>query len=180
MVYEKSELGLSEFNSSKRSLGVRERQVLVLVNGARNLDDLEKFFKREQLEETIQKLKVEGFIYEVSGSGTAKTSNISLTTLSFFNPETAANPINPAKIAAVKQILIDAADDYLGLMGRPLKDKIGKCVNEADLRASVSSWHMAMRESKIGRESTDFLMEQIHQTLENNLLDDNSAAHKTH
>lgn len=46
MVYEKSELGHNEFTGNKRTLSVRERQVLLLVNGVRNLDALEKFFKK--------------------------------------------------------------------------------------------------------------------------------------
>ncbi len=43
MVYEKSILGFNEFTAEKRTLGVRDRQVLLLVNGVRKLEDLENF-----------------------------------------------------------------------------------------------------------------------------------------
>ena len=39
IVYEKSALGCNEFINEKRTLNVRERQVLVLVNGIRNIDE---------------------------------------------------------------------------------------------------------------------------------------------
>lgn len=184
MVYEKSALGYNEFVNEKRTLNVRERQVLLLVNGVRNIDDLEKFFKKDHLIDTIQKLESSGFIQLFNTTRSEKIitseNRSSLTTLSFFNSDTNTKPINSAKIAAIKTILIEATDDYLGLMGRNMKERIVKCENEIDLRNCVSSWHMAMRESKLGRESTDFLMEQIHQTLENNMQDNDTSVHITH
>lgn len=175
MVYEKSALGYNEFINEKRTLHFRERQVLLLVNGVRKIDELEKFFKKELLIETIQKLESGGYIQLPRGTSPEKSP--SNTTLSFLETVNAGPPINPAKIAAIKTILIEATDDYLGLMGRSIKARIEACNNEVDLRNCISSWHMAMRESKLGRESTSFLMEQIHQTLENKMLDADPNTH---
>jgi hypothetical protein len=179
MVYEKSAQGYNEFTNNRRTLSVRERQVLLLVNGVRNMDDLEKFFKKELLTETIIKLELEGFIHpanaQSSGTLLNQTSNVS--GRFFLSTQASTISINPAKMAAIKAILMNATDDYLGLMGRNLKERIANTENELDLRNCISSWHMAMRESKLGRESTDFLMEQIHQTLENKMLDAETAVH---
>ncbi len=176
MVYEKSALGFMEFTTDKRTLGVRERQVLLLVNGVRSLDDLEKFFKKDLLLETIKKLETEGYIQksaeheseikEQQPVQTSQSASAFSVTLSFLDVPDNAEPICPTKLSTVKTILIDAADDYLGIMGRGIKAKIETCDNEESLRQCISSWHMAMRESKLGRESASFLMEQIHQTLE--------------
>jgi len=186
MVYEKSALGFNEFITDKRTLGVRERQVLLLVNGIRNLDDLEKFFKKDLLIDTIKKLESEGYIHLPIEQQQLQQklqqqelSNHSFhTTLSFLDTQNNAEPICPVKLAAVKNILIQAADDYLGIMGRAIKARIEACENEESLRQCISNWHMAMRESKLGRESASFLMEQIHQTLEGKMLgaDKNTAA----
>ena len=181
MVYEKSALGFNEFTTDKRTLGVRERQVLLLVNGVRNLDDLEKFFKKDLLVDTIRKLESEGYIQlpigEQKQQQPPEVANPLHTTLSFLEPQKlelqnndTAEPICPVKLASVKTILVEAADDYLGIMGRSIKAKIETCDNEESLRQSISSWHMAMRESKLGRESASFLMEQIHQILEGNII----------
>lgn len=181
MVYEKSALGFNEFITDKRTLSVRERQVLLLVNGVRKLDDLEKFFKKELLIDTIKKLESEGYIQRPTQQQSIK--NTSQTTHSFFDTQNAAatpEPICPTKLAAIKTILTEACDDYLGIMGRSTKARIGACDNESDLRQCISSWHMAMRESKLGRESASFLMEQIHQTLENKIVDGNLNHYHAH
>jgi hypothetical protein len=175
MVYEKSAIGHNEFINEKRTLHFKERQVLLLINGIRKIEDLEQFFKKELLLETIQKLESNGYIQRSQGILAEKEPSI--TTQSFFNTDSATTPIDPAKITAIKTILIEAADDYLGLMGRGIKVRIEACSNEVDLRSCISSWHMAMRESKLGRESTSFLMEQIHQTLENKMLDSSQNTH---
>jgi hypothetical protein len=176
MVYEKSALGFNEFTSDKRTLGVRERQVLLLVNGVRKLDDLEKFFKKDLLVDTIRKLESAGYIQlpvaEQKKHQPTEAANSLHTTLSILEPQNKdeAEPICPVKLASVKTILIEAADDYLGIMGRSIKARIETSDNEEHLRQSISSWHMAMRESKLGRESASFLMEQIHQILEGNII----------
>lgn len=169
MVYEKSALGHNEFTGNKRTLSVRERQVLLLVNGVRNLDDLEKFFKKEVLIDTIKKLASTGYIQQPN----AKTisQNTSQITQSFFDTQNSITPICPTKLMSIKTILGEASDDYLGIMGRSIKLRIEACNNETDLKHCISSWHMAMRESKLGRESASFLMEQIHQTLESKIVD---------
>jgi hypothetical protein len=194
MVYEKSARGYTEFTNNKRTLNVRERQVLLLVNGIRDLDDLEKFFKKEHLMETLEKLEAGGFIQPtkayssatpaitetatnsvdaptspiLTASPAADFSVASLTTMSFFQTENVNTTVNAATIEAVKTILVEATDDYLGLMGRAIRARISACDNETELRNCISSWHMAMRESKLGRESTSFLLQQIHHALEGN------------
>ncbi len=169
MVYEKSVLGYNEFIANNRTLSVRERQVLLLVNGIRNLEDLEKFFKKEVLTDTIKKLESAGYIQLHSEHPHLGKSQ--QTTQSFFDSQSNITSICPTKLTAIKTILCDAADDYLGIMGRSIKVRIEACDNQSDLRQCISSWHMAMRESKLGRESASFLMEQIHQTLENKTVD---------
>jgi hypothetical protein len=171
MVYEKSTLGFNEFADNRRTLGVRERQVLLLVNGVRNLDDLNKFFKKDLLLDTIKKLETEGYIQLPYGQQRQPEIARSFQNpLDFQHISSETEPICPTKMAAVKTILMDATDDYLGIMGRNIKAKIESCNCENSLRQIISSWHMAMRESKLGRESASFLMEQIHQTLEGKLV----------
>jgi len=80
----------------------------------------------------------------------------------------------------VKTILLEASDDYLGIMGRSIKIKIESCNDEPALKQCISSWHMAMRESKLGRESASFLMEQIHQTLEGKIIGETASIKPQH
>jgi len=181
MVYEKSTLGFNEFTNNNRTLGVRERQVLLLVNGVRNLDELNKFFKKDLLLDTIKKLETEGYIQLPQGQQRPPEFASSVQNqLSLQDTPTKTEPICPTKMVTVKAILIEAADDYLGIMGRGIKAKIESCDNENNLRQTISSWHMAMRESKLGRESASFLMEQIHKTLEGKIVSAENLAQSQH
>ncbi|MDP3210479.1 hypothetical protein [Methylotenera sp.] len=181
MLYEKSTLGFNEFTNNKRTLGVRERQVLLLVNGVRNLDELNKFFKKDLLLDTIKKLETEGYIQLPQGQQRPPEFASSMQNqLSLEDSPTKTEPICPTKMATVKAILIEAADDYLGIMGRGIKAKIESCDNDNNLRQTISSWHMAMRESKLGRESASFLMEQIHKTLEGKIVSAENLAQSQH
>jgi hypothetical protein len=181
MVYEKSALGFKEFINQNRTLSVRERQVLLLINGNRNIDELEKFFKKEQLSITLNKLESDGYIHQYNSASSlnkTKTSNYStISTLSYINSINHEAPLDIVKITKIKSILLESADDYLGLMGHNIKVCVNACHTEYDLRSCISMWHMAMRESKLGRESTSFLLEQIHQTLENKILEEDRNTH---
>lgn len=172
MVYEKSTLGANEFTNEKRTLHFKERQVLLLINGKRTIEDLTQFFKKELLIETIQKLEQGGYIQQPLNH----QANHELITprATFFHENTNALVIHPAKISLIKTILMEATDDYLGLVGRNLKERIKECNNEDDLKSCIPKWHMAMRESKLGRESASYLMEQIYQIVENKLFNSDS------
>ena len=78
--------------------------------------------------------------------------------------------LNNEQINTIQQILVNGADDCLGVMGRGIKEKILKTDNFEQLKSCISIWHMALRESKLGRESAGFLMEQINLTIENKIL----------
>lgn len=146
MVYEKSARGYTEFTNNKRTLNVRERQVLLLVNGIRALEDLERFFKKEHLMVTLEKLEAGGFIQRIDKgfpSGAPATTNVasappatdfsiaSLSAISFSQSENGSVTMNAAAMEAIKTILIEATEDYLGLMGRVLKARISACDHES-------------------------------------------------
>lgn len=155
MVYEKSALGYNEFVNEKRTLHFKERQVLLLMNGIRSLDDLEKLFAKEQLLQIIHKLETQGYIQSIGGSNRLNKATpyapASIADIQFTT-------IDTAKLSKIKSILIESIDDYLGLMGRSIRTQVEACHDETSLKSCLSIWHMAMRESKLGRESASFLM----------------------
>jgi hypothetical protein len=124
--------------------------------------------------DTIKKLESEGYINlpdeNQQNQQQPNHTNRFPVKLSFLDTPDTAKPVCPIKLAAVKAILTEAADDYLGIMGRGIKTKIEACENKDSLKQVISNWHMAMRESKRGRESASFLMEQVHQTLEEKMV----------
>lgn len=162
MIYQKSALGMQEIFSSERSLSTRERQVLVLIDGKRSTEELEGFFDKKQLRETLAKLEQLGFTQPLD----ALTSVPHLPNYATNYIADSRITLSPEQMDSIKQILINGADDYLGIMGRGLKEKIQTTTDFKKLRNFISLWHMAMRESKLGRESAGILMHQINQTIE--------------
>jgi hypothetical protein len=163
MIYQKSALGMHEIFSSDRSLTTRERQVLVLIDGKRSTEELEGFFERKQLREILAKLEQLGFTEPLDGQAPATQTPTHAT---HYIAESSIE-LSPEQINAIKQILINGADDYLGIMGRALKEKVQTTTDFKKLRNFISLWHMALRESKLGRESAGVLMQQINQIIEN-------------
>ena len=162
MIYQKSTLGIQEIASSQRTLSVRQRQVLVLINGKRSIIDLEGFFEKQQLSDILTTLAQGGFVQTLSSPlVTTNTSHTLTDSVSVLSRE---------QINNIQQILLNGADDYLGIMGRNIKGRIQKTENFEQLKSCIAMWHMALRESKLGRESAGFLMEQINQTIENKIL----------
>jgi hypothetical protein len=170
MIYQKSALGIQEIFSSSRSLGIRQRQVLVLIDGKRSTEDLEGFFEKQQLGEILATLEQLGFTQRLNAPLQAWAPGSEIRSATIHALSESAVTLSPAQINTIKQILINGADDYLGIMGRGLKQKIQSAMEFEQLRSSISLWHMALRESKLGRESAGVLMEQINHTIENGML----------
>jgi len=162
MIYQKSTLGMHEIFSSERSLSTRERQVLVLIDGKRSTEELEGFFDRKQLREILAKLEQLGYTQPLDGQAPVANSPTYATN---YIAESRID-LSPEQLDSIRQILMNGADDYLGIMGRGLKEKVQTTTEFKKLRNFISLWHMAMRESKLGRESAGFLMQQINQIIE--------------
>lgn len=54
---------------------------------------------------------------------------------------------------AIKRIIAETSSEHLGIFSRELLDKTECAQDAAQLRACISQWHMAMQESRSGREN---------------------------
>ena len=54
---------------------------------------------------------------------------------------------------AIKHIIIETSGEHLGIFSRDLLDKTERAQDIAQLRVCISQWHMAMQESRSGREN---------------------------
>lgn len=182
MVYEKSFSGQQELNNSQRSLNARQRQVLIMIDGKRTQNDLERYLQNFDVAEIIADLERQGYIHTL---GKAKAGSAAATIAPNLIPTTASpvqspqaqpatppsaetaddQPLDAGKLAAVKVIMSISAKEHLGLVGRPMIEKIEKIADRAQLKAVISQWHMAIRESKSGRTTANVLIEEVNQLL---------------
>lgn len=188
VIYQKTALAHQEITASQRSLNFRQRQVLILVDGKRTSTELAQALSQQNVEGTLTLLYQEGYIEKVplrhmqNGHTTAisHTSGFSNeaglqtpSSTSLAKTET-QQPAAPSVVAAevehdlsievlnlIQTILLDAADQHLGLMGKPLKQKIMLVDTEKTLLVVLSQWHMAMRDSKSGRDVAESLLQKI-------------------
>lgn len=195
MVYEKSYSGHQELINNQRALNARQRQVLIMIDGKRTQDDLARYLQNLDVPEIIADLERQGYIhtpgkpgssvkapYHASGLGQAKLPPAAPTGATQPQPNASSpapipassdagsasgqeRPLDSGTLAAVKVILSISAKEHLGLMGRPMIEKIEKIQDRAQLLTAISQWHMAIRESKSGRTTASVLIEEVNQLL---------------
>lgn len=66
-----------------------------------------------------------------------------------------------SKLADIKAMMTDSANTYLGLMASDLVRRVHKARDEFELMSVVGHWHMAMRESKYGRDVAESHLARI-------------------
>ena len=57
--------------------------------------------------------------------------------------------------------MTDSATTYLGVMAAELVARIARARTRAELLAVVGHWHMAMRDSKYGRDAAGLYLERV-------------------
>lgn len=159
MVYEKTATGIDEIAGNQRRLTPRQRQVLILIDGKRTLNEITQSLPRLTVAEIIEELAAQGFIQDPSRPKTIPQ---------VIEPVPSAPEISAEQLAATKNILISSTTEYLGLMGRTMSEQISTASSYEQLKACISRWHMAIRESKGGRIIADELMSKVQMTLSSN------------
>ncbi|PKO25201.1 MAG: hypothetical protein CVU35_05345 [Betaproteobacteria bacterium HGW-Betaproteobacteria-8] len=159
MVYEKTASGIDEIAGNQRRLNPRQRQVLILIDGKRALNEITQSLPRLTVAEIIEELAAQGFIHDPSRPTTIPH---------VIEPVPSAPEISPEQLAETKSILISSTTEHLGLMGRTMVEQISTASSYEQLKACISRWHMAIRESKGGRMIADELMSKVQMTLSSN------------
>lgn len=68
-------------------------------------------------------------------------------------------------IRAIKRIIIETSGEHLGIFSRELLDKTERAQDAAQLRVCISQWHMALQESRSGRESCIHWLNAVNELL---------------
>ncbi|MDZ4099547.1 MAG: hypothetical protein U1E13_12750 [Methylophilaceae bacterium] len=158
MVYEKTASGINEIAGTDRQLTPKQRQVLILIDGKRSLEDIVNSLPRLPVSDIIQELESLDFIQNPK-AGKIFNSKIAV------SQNEAPLIISEEKMAETKNLLIASTTEHLGLMGRTMNEQISSATSYEQLRTCISRWHMAIRETKSGRMIADELMSKVQMTL---------------
>ncbi len=158
-VYAKLDKAVEEFQHGNRTLSLKHRQLLILVNGRRTSNQIATMFHSETAVQMLADLEKLGYVEPIQ----AQQNKIE-------TPK--KEPVQNASLSRehlvfIKTFLIEEAQLQLGLMSREIEKKIALVQNDEDLNHCIARWHMAVRDSRNGRTVADKLMERLAHLLAN-------------
>jgi len=171
VIYQKTPHGIAEIAATEKTLNFRQRRALILVDGKRSAAEIGVYLNQANMPEILANLEALGHIVDTAkpSSPQIQPSPIESRPAKPTEVQAAASQKEPTltelQVHAVKAILISSTEQHLGIMGRSLKQKIEAAQTDEQVIACTSQWHMAMRDSKLGRELAGALMEQVQQLL---------------
>lgn len=154
-VYVKSERAVKEFEHGNRTLSLKHRQLLIMVNGRRTNSQIAQAINSEHAIQMLGDLEKLGYLInanlakQVIKHKTAQETQLKSAELSHEH------------LVFIKTFLAEEAQLQLGIMSRDIEQSVASVQNADELKSCVSRWHMAIRESRNGRTVADKLMERL-------------------
>ncbi|TXI89010.1 MAG: hypothetical protein E6Q34_11510 [Burkholderiaceae bacterium] len=167
-VFAKTAKGRDEVIRRVTGLNVRERSVLIMLDGIKRLDRLLHAMPEEELGRIVNHLAKHELI-EVSAVEEqmpdieAHSSMLAMQSLD----DDAINAPKPAflcdsqKLREVKNFMTSTAQTYLGLLSADLIHRIERAQDAPQLMAVVGQWYLALRDSKHGHRFASGYMENV-------------------
>ncbi len=154
-IYVKSDRAIKEFEQGNRSLSLKHRQLLIMVNGRRTNSQIAQAVNSEQAIQMLADLERLGYLMNASLANQA-TKNKAVQATQLKSVELSSDHLE-----IIKDFLVEEAQLQLGLMSRDIEQKIALVNNADDLKSCIARWHMAIRDSRNGRTVADKLMERL-------------------
>ncbi|MGO4377650.1 hypothetical protein [Pseudoduganella sp. RAF53_2] len=143
-LYAKTPAGQQEVQARRAGLTARQRTLLIMLDGRKPLSALLPLLPMEELVPALEALLSLGFIADPA----------------------ALVPKREPKLAEAKSLMRQSAEKYLGLLAADLVRRIEMAKDEAQVQHALGMWHMAMRDSKYGKDVAGSLLEQTRSLLE--------------
>jgi len=153
-IYVKSDRAVREFEQGNRSLSLKHRQLLIMVNGRRTNSQIAQAVNSEQAIQMLADLERLGYLINADSAKQPTNHKVAQTTQK-------SDELSHDHLVFIKTFLIEEAQLQLGLMSRDIEQKIALVQNADDLKSCVARWHMAIRDSRNGRTVADKLMERL-------------------
>jgi hypothetical protein len=160
-VFEKTARGRTEIGSRMAGLGAVYRQVLIVIDGRKNIEAMTALFPGSDIAGVATTLWREGFIDLVPGTNRAAVEAPP--------PRPAAHTpvhgVHSDLLGQAKDVMATSAKACIGLLADKLIVRIEGAHTLDELADVAGQWHMAMRESKRGRPVADELLDSVRRLL---------------
>lgn len=152
-VYVKSDRAMKEFEQGNRTLSLKHRQLLIMVNGKRTKSQIAQIFNSEHTIQMLTDLEKLGYLIPTGANQKLEFNKKHFNALD--------DNFSSEHLVFIKTFLIEEAQLQLGLMSREIEQKIALVQNAEDLKPCIARWHMAIRDLRNGRTVSDKLMERL-------------------
>lgn len=161
LVYAKTAAGRHEVAARGAGLNARQRTALIMLDGQRDARALAAVMPADQVASVLAALVALDMIAVVAGDALAAV-------VAAAAPSVPAPPAASAypQLAAIKADLISAAETHLGALGADVIARVRQADDAVQLLRVLGRWHMAMQESKHGREGARTLLEKTKASLQ--------------
>jgi hypothetical protein len=171
-VFSKTDKGYEEIKTRSAGLSQRVRQVLIFVDGKRDIDALRKMLPADDLADTLQTLHQQGYI-----------ENISTAELCISAPQPASSaekvqepsgigfrelPSVPGtkELELARNFMMNTLKSFTGLYASlTLLDKVSAVKSHEELRTHFDSWLNAITETRDGKHRADELRQALLQII---------------
>lgn len=166
-----------ELKSEKRSLSMLQRRALLLADGTRDSDEIRASLNRPDSAELLYLLIRQGYLSEdadkrstLPNSAPAQTpaakpapapALVTALPAPAVAIEQAARPLAPEIRQRIEAIIRRSSESHLGLFARGILDELTAADSDARLRGCISRWHVALIESRGGREVAAELLAEV-------------------
>ena len=157
-IFHKTVKGQAEIETRSRDLSMKQRRVLILVNGANDCSELKRLSLCDDIVDILQTLIEGGFIQD----GESTTASIA--------PQDLAEDDDP-KAAAENEAMEFMCNTLLTFANRvrvaKLIEEIKAADSAASLKAMIKPWYMAISETPGGMYQADDLRDQVTKMIDN-------------
>jgi hypothetical protein len=171
-VFVKTERGRAELTQRSAGLNSKQRSVLIMLDGQKQLVELDTPMGGTELAAVASVLLERGLVAAPAAANPAAAPPGASTRTGLEPaPATTATAQLSAKLLHIKSLMTSSAETYLGLMAADVVRRVEQAGNEAQLLAVLGHWHMAMRESKYGNNVAEIHLEHIKASFRGKELD---------
>ena len=150
-VFTKTARGRAEVTERSAGLNGKQRSVLIMLDGRKSMRDIASLLPEDEIARIVEMLLERELIAPWAEAVVSCAAS--------------ENHKDAAKLLRTKTLMTDSAMTYLGLMASEVVRRVQDASDEIELISVVGHWHMAMRESKYGRQVAAIHLEQIKTSL---------------
>ncbi len=167
-VYFKTARGKEELETRCYGLTARARRLLILVDGERTREQLLRLsgLAAVEAEQWLDDLLLAGLISPDAQSQAETPSPVAQSAaherLSNVRP---VHSVDLERMQVAKLIMLETTQQFMPLVGADIRRRIENATDMDTLQNCIARWHLALRESRQGREVAGRYLEQVRQVL---------------